>query len=97
MLCAVGNWDDGQGGIAKKSSQTSSRSHSGMASPLPGQPRKKISLEAYKSKTVGHTGSKASPARNGESSMEERVDATAVAPAKQVVPLTKDQPRVQKR
>lgn len=94
MLCAVGNWDDGQGGIAKKSSQTSSRSHSGMASPLPGQPRKKISLEAYKSKTVGHTGSKASPARNGESSMEERVDATAVAPAKHVEPLTKG---VQKR
>lgn len=97
MLCAVGNWDDGHGGIAKKSSQTSSRSNSGMASPLPGQPRKKISLEAYKSKTVGHTGSKSSPAQNGESSMEERVDATAVAPAKEVEPLTKDQPRVQKR
>ena len=98
MLSAVGNWDDGHGGIAKKSSQTSSRSNSGVATPLPGQPaRKKITLEAYKSKTTGHTGAKVSPVQNGESKVEGKVNALAVAPVKEVKLVKEDQPRGQKR
>lgn len=98
MLSAVGDWDDGHGGIADKSTQNSSKSNSGLASPLPGQPpRKKISLQAYKNKTAAQAGAKLSPGANGEKKVQEKVNAPAVAPVKDVKPVKEDQPQGQKR
>ena len=71
MLSAVGDWDDGQGGIADKSSQGSSKTTSGLATPLPGQPpRKKISLQAYKNKTAAQASARLSPKMNGENKLQ---------------------------
>lgn len=101
MLTAVGDWDDGHGGIADKSSQNSSKTNSGLGSPLPGQPpRKKISLEAYKNKTAAQASAKQSPAANGENKVQAKVNAPAVAPVKDVKdvkPVKEDQPQGQKR
>lgn len=98
MLNAVGDWDDGHGGIADKSSQNSSKTNSGLGSPLPGQPpRKKISLQAYKNKTAAQAGAKLSPGANGEKKVQEQVKAPAVAPVKDVIPVKEAQPQGQKR
>lgn len=98
MLIAVGDWDDGHGGIADKSSQTSSKSNSGLASPLPGQPaRKKISLQAYKNKTAAQASAKLSPGVNGETKIQEKAKAPAVVSAKDVKPVNEDPPQAQKR
>lgn len=46
----VGNWDDGNGNIMKKTEKSS-----GVSTPLPGQPpKKKITLSDYKNKAAGH-------------------------------------------
>lgn len=46
----VGNWDDGNGNIMKKTGNLS-----GLSTPLPGQlPKKKITLSDYKNKAAGH-------------------------------------------
>lgn len=98
MLTAVGDWDDGHGGIADKSSQNSSKTNSGLGSPLSGQPpRKKISLEAYKNKTAANASAKQSPAANGENKVQAKVNAPAVAPVKDVKLVKEDQPQGQKR
>lgn len=102
MLKAEGDWDDGNGGIADKSSQSiSTRRTSGTMSPLPGQDRKKkISLADYKKKTA-QGGMKASPANIQASitkpKLPEKVDGPA-PPAKKEVKPPGDVPKaVQKR
>ena len=98
MLNAVGDWDDGQGGIADKSSQNSSKTNSWTGSPLPGQPpRKKISLQAYKNKTAAQAGAKLSPPENEENKGPEKVNVPVLPPVKEVKPVKEDQPQSQKR
>lgn len=93
MLKAEGDWDDGNGGIAEKSSQSvSTRRSSSTMSPLPGQEprRKKITLDDYKKL-------KPSTANNPNRKLPEKVDAPAAPEKKEVKPLEDVPQQVHKR
>ena len=98
MLKAEGDWDDGNGGIAEKSSQSvSTRRSSSTMSPLPGQERKKkISLEDYKKKTA-QGGFKASHGSVVKPQLQGKVDAPELPAMKAVPPMEIIPPQVQKR
>lgn len=88
MLKADGDWDDGNGGVADKSSQSvSTRRSSGTMSPLPGQDprRKKMTLEDYKKK-VAQGSLKSSPVNQPKPNSQEKVEAPAPPTKKEVKP-----------
>lgn len=98
MLTAVGDWDDGKGGIPEKSPDTTTKSSSGLGTPFPGQPpRKKISLQDYKAKTAGQAGAKVLPRVSGRNKVQEKVTAPAVLVEKKDEPHKEQLLQGQKR
>lgn len=98
MLKAEGDWDDGNGGVADKSSQAAStRRSSGTISPMAGQSsRKKMTLNDYKKK-VGQAGMKLSPSGNVMPKPQEKISSIAVSVEKEVLPAKDGSSQGQKR
>ena len=97
LLTADDHWDDGNGAMADKASQSvSTRRSSGTTSP--GQtPRKKISLEEYKLKKAAEASAKTSPRGGAVPKLPEKAVRVAASAEKEGKPATEDRSHGQKR